>query len=136
MSTDMLSAGAVHYVAMDAANGIIPKKGDKYRNKYFVILGVDSNGNAFGGVIFNSRVNPKVPLQHRLYHFPISGHSYSFLKYNSFIDCSTLMTVQVSALSKTTFCGTLSEEHLDSVLTSVRECGTIPAFKLKRYGII
>lgn len=136
MSTDMLSAGAVHYVAMDAANGIIPKKGDKYRNKYFVILGVDSNGNAFGGVIFNSRVNPKAPLQHRLYHFPISGYSYSFLSHDSFIDCSTLMTVQVSALSTTTFCGTLSEEHLDSVLTSVRECGTIPAFKLKRYGII
>lgn len=136
MPTDMLSAGAVHYVAMDKANGIIPKKGDKYRNKYFVILGVDSNGNAFGGVIFNSNVNPKAPFQHRLYHFPISGHSYSFLKHNSFIDCSTLMTVQVSALSTTTFCGTLSEEHLDSVLTSVRECRTIPAFKLKRYGII
>lgn len=136
MPTDMLSAGAVHYVAMDEANGIIPKKGDKYRNKYFVILGVDSNGNAFGGVIFNSDSNRRVPLQHWLYHFPISGHSYSFLKHNSFIDCSTLMTVQVSALSKTTFRGRLSVEHLDSVLTSVRECGTIPAFKLKRYGII
>ena len=136
MPTDMLSAGAVHYVAMDEANGIIPKKGDKYRNKYFVILGVDSNGNAFGGVIFNSDSNSRVPLQHWLYHFPISGHSYSFLKHNSFIDCSTLMTVQVSALSKTTFRGRLSVEHLDSVLTSVRECGTIPDFKLKRYGII
>lgn len=136
MPTDMLSAGAVHYVAMDEANGITLKKGAKYRNKYFVILGVDSNGNAFGGVIFNSNSNPRVPLQHWLYHFPISGHSYSFLKHNSFIDCSTLMTVQVSALSTTTFCGTLSEEHLDSVLTSVRECRTIPAFKLKRYGII
>ena len=136
MPTDMLSAGAVHYVAMDEANGITLKKGAKYRNKYFVILGVDSNGNAFGGVIFNSDSNRRVPLQHWLYHFPISGHSYSFLKHNSFIDCSTLMTVQVSALSKTTFRGRLSVEHLDSVLTSVRECGTIPAFKLKRYGII
>lgn len=136
MSTDMLSAGAVHYVAMDEANGITLKKGAKYRNKYFVILGVDSNGNAFGGVIFNSDSNRRVPLQHWLYHFPISGHSYSFLKHNSFIDCSTLMTVQVSALSKTTFRGRLSVEHLDSVLTSVRECGTIPVFKLKRYGII
>lgn len=136
MPTDMLSAGAVHYVAMDEANGLTLKNGAKYRNKYFVILGVDSNGNAFGGVIFNSRVNPKAPLQHRLYHFPISGHSYRFLSHDSFIDCSTLMTVQVSALSTTTFRGTLSVEHLDSVLTSVRECGTIPAFKLKRYGII
>lgn len=136
MPTNMLSAGAVHYVAMDKANGIIPKKGDNYRNKYFVILGVDGNGNAFGGVIFNSKVNPKAPLQHQLYHFPIKEHSYSFLSRDSFIDCSTLMTVQVSALSTTTFCGTLSEEHLDSVLTSVRECRTIPAFKLKRYGII
>ena len=136
MPAKMLSAGAVHYVAMDEANGLTLKDGAKYRNKYFVILGVDSNGNAFGGVIFNSDSNLRVPLQHWLYHYPISGHSYGFLKHNSFIDCSTLMTVQVSALSTTTFRGTLSEEHLDSVLTSVRECGTIPAFKLKRYGII
>lgn len=136
MPTDMLSAGAVHYVAMDEANGLTLKNGDQYRNKYFVILGVDSNGNAFGGVIFNSKVNPKAPLQHRLYHFPVSRHSYGFLLHDSFIDCSTLMTVQVSALSTTTFRGTLSEEHLESVLTSVRECRTIPAFKLKRYGII
>lgn len=136
MPTDMLSAGAVHYVAMDEANGLTLKDGAKYRNKYFVILGVDSNGNAFGGVVFNSRVNPKVPLQHQLYHFPISRSSYSFLSHDSFIDCSTLMTVRTSSLSSGTFRGTLSEEHLDSVRTSVRECGTIPAFKLKRYGII
>lgn len=121
---------------MDEANGLTLKDGAKYRNKYFVILGVDSNGNAFGGVVFNSRVNPKVPLQHQLYHFPISRSSYSFLSHDSFIDCSTLMTVRTSSLSSGTFRGTLSEEHLDSVRTSVRECGTIPAFKLKRYGII
>lgn len=43
--------GDVYRIKMDNTNGITPKPGDDSRNKFFVVLGFDSEGNAYGGVI-------------------------------------------------------------------------------------
>ncbi len=136
MDAGVTSIGSVHYIAMDRANGIVPKDGYSSRNKFFVILGWDDSGNAYGGVVFNSGVNQKLPYNVRLYHYPIGKSAYSFLSHNSFIDCTSLMRVCGSQLSSATFCGALTQEHLECVLGAVREAGTISAIKLRMYGII
>ncbi len=136
MDVGVTSIGSVHYVALDRANGIVPKDGYSSRNKFFVILGWDDQGNAYGGVVFNSRVNLKLPYNIQLYHYPIRKSAYSFLTHDSFIDCTSLMRVCGSQLTSATFRGALSQEHLEYVLGAVRESGTIPAIKLRMYGII
>lgn len=132
----MNTKGSIHYIAMDQANGITPKNGYPSRNKFFVILGWDDKGNAYGGVVFNSRVNLKLPRDIQMYQYPIDKNDYSFLSHDSFIDCSSLMRVHESQLSVGTFRGTLSQEHLELILGAVREAGTIPPIKLRMYGII
>lgn len=134
--SEIVSIGSIHYITMGKTNGITPKDGYPSRNKYFVILGQDKAGYLYGGVVINSRINQKLPVHIQMYHYPISKASYAFLSHDSFIDCSTLMSVPASQLSTNTLCGELTPEHLGYVLDAVRQSGTIPPIKLREYGII
>lgn len=136
MDSEVTSIGSVHYITMDGSNGIIPKGGYPSRNKFFVILGLDDQGNAYGGVVFNSRVNQKLPVEVQRYHYPIGKSAYTFLSRNSFVDCTTLMRVCASQLSLATFRGVLNREDLEYVVGAVCESGMTPAVKLRMYGII
>lgn len=43
-----VKVGDVYEITMTEANGIKPKPGDVSRDKYFVVLGFDSEGVAYG----------------------------------------------------------------------------------------
>lgn len=57
LASRMVKVGDVYEMTMTEANGIKPKGGDSSRDKYFIVLGFDSNGTAYGDVIINSRIN-------------------------------------------------------------------------------
>ena len=40
-----IEIGNVYRIQMDKSNGITPKPGDTSRNKFFVVLGFDEEGN-------------------------------------------------------------------------------------------
>ena len=48
--------GDVFLIEMDSQGGVTPKDGALTRNKFFVVLGFDNEGNVYGGVIINSRI--------------------------------------------------------------------------------
>ena len=134
--SEIVSIGSIHYITMGKTNGITPKDGYPSRNKYFVILGQDKAGYLYGGVVINSRINQKLPVIYRCITTLSPKASYAFLSHDSFIDCSTLMSVPASQLSTNTLCGELTPEHLGYVLDAVRQSGTISLIKLREYGII
>ena len=45
LAQDNLNVGDVHLLNLDQKNGITPKAGDATRNKFFIILGFDNEGN-------------------------------------------------------------------------------------------
>jgi len=51
MVRQTVDVGDVFLVEMDRSDGITPKDGDETRKKFFVVLGFDDEGNAYGGVI-------------------------------------------------------------------------------------
>lgn len=61
MKPSEIKIGDVFRITMNKANGITPKPGDNSRDKFFVVLGFDENGNVYGGVIFNSYININLP---------------------------------------------------------------------------
>ncbi len=79
--------GDVYEITMTEANGIKPKPGDESRDKYFVVLGFDSSGAAYGGVIINSHINSNLPGYIKMYHMPVKQSKYPFYMYYSFVDC-------------------------------------------------
>ena len=88
MKPSEIKIGDVFFVTMNKANGVVPKPGDTSRDKFFVVLGFDNDGNVYGGVIFNSFINMNLPLNVRAMQHLIKGESYDFLSYDSYIDCS------------------------------------------------
>ena len=46
---------------MGKANGITPQGDYETRRKFFIVLGFDDEGNVYGGVVVNSRLNSRLP---------------------------------------------------------------------------
>lgn len=64
-------------------------KNDDGRNKYFVLLGQDSEGNALGFVLIDTEINPYLPQRRKDLHYTLLASKYLFLKgKNRFVDCS------------------------------------------------
>lgn len=91
-----VKVGNVYRIKMTEANGIKPKQGDDSRNKFFVVLGYDDEGNIYGGVIINSAINQNIAPAIKDLQMPIKCARYKFLDHDSFVDCSRLKTVPVS----------------------------------------
>ena len=126
--------GDVFYINLTKEEGIIPKEGET-RNKFYIILGFDDFGNAYGGVIINSHINRNMPMHIQKCHMPISQQKYSFLNYNSFIDCSKLFIVSKQKLKIDLFRGKLNEEDLNLAIGTLMESETANKMLLKKFHI-
>lgn len=54
---DEVRLGDVYKIELSKADGIILKNGYDTRDKFFVVLGFDEQGNVYGGILFNSKIN-------------------------------------------------------------------------------
>lgn len=131
-----LQVGEVHKIPLTQADGITPKDGDASREKFFIILGFDNEGNVIGGVVINSNINYNLPPQISDYMLPVRKSQYPFLHHDSFINCSHIITANRSKFSSHTFRGNIdSQEMLGLIIGAVKESPTINKMQLKRFGI-
>ena len=136
MKPSEVKIGDVFFVTMNKANGVVPKTGDTSRDKFFVVLGFDNDGNVYGGVIFNSFINMNLPPNVRAMQHLIKGESYDFLSYDSYIDCSSIKIVKKNKLLKSTSLGTLEEKDITLVCDKIKSNSRINKAELKRFGLI
>ena len=57
----VVEEGDVYRMCLDGREGIVGKDGAGSRNKFFVLIGKDSEGNAFGFFLINTNINPSLP---------------------------------------------------------------------------
>lgn len=130
-----VKVGDVFRIKMDMTNGIVPKKGDDSRNKYFIVLGFDSEGNAYGGVIINSRINECVPQAIRDLHMPIKCSVYPFLEHDSFVDCSKLKTANAAKFCLWKYLGAIEQDMVELIIGTIRESPNETAEHLAMFGL-
>lgn len=133
---DTVKVGNVYRLNLDRKSGIIPKPGDLTRNKFFVVLGFDADGNIYGGVIFNSGINPNISTLHKMYHMPIKADDYNFLDHDSFVDCLTLITASPEEFVAGSYLGDMTQDHMDLIIDTVKESPLITQQTLIDYGIL
>lgn len=80
-----INIGDVHLLNLDRTNGITPKNGDATRNKFFIVLGFDNEGNVIGGLVINSKINYNLPSTVTDYQLPIAVEQCSFLQHNLYL---------------------------------------------------
>lgn len=135
VAKDSIKVGNVYRIKMDERNGIKPKVGDNSRNKFFIILGFDSEGNVYGGVIINSCINPKIPQSMKDWHIPIKCSQYSFLDYDSFVDCSKLKTANIDKFRYWEFLGAFSLEDVRLVIGALKSSPNETQERLVAFGL-
>ncbi|MBR8706804.1 hypothetical protein IX307_000848 [Bacteroides pyogenes] len=136
MKPSEIKIGDVFRITMNKANGVVPKPGDTSRNKYFVVLGFDDDGNVYGGVIFNSYININLPPFVQAMQHPVKGKDYEFLSHDSYIDCSSIKAVKKNKLLKSSSLGTLNTEDISSVCEKIKHNSRISKIELKRFGLL
>ena len=92
--------GDVYKIELSKADGIIPKNGYNTRYKFFVVLGFDEQGNIYGGILFNSKINQNLPTLIKEYHMPILAKDYPFLTHDSFLNCTKIFPATSTHLMK------------------------------------
>lgn len=134
---DNIKIGDVHMLVLDKSNGITPKDGKETRNKFFIILDFDKDGNVIGGLVINSHINYKLPSSVTDYQLPISVKQCPFLEHNSFVNCSRLITANKNKFGRTTYRGEIADIKLmEQIVNTVKESPTVNKKILKDFGII
>lgn len=136
MKPSEIKIGDVFRITMNRANGITPKPGDNSRDKFFVVLGFDGNGNVYGGVIFNSYVNINLPPFVQAMQHLVKGDDYEFLSHDSYIDCSSIKTVKKSKLLKSNSLGILDTGDVSKVCEKIKSNSRISKVELRRFGLL
>lgn len=85
-----MHVGDVYRMKLTPEEGIIPKhKDENDRNKYFIVIGKDDEGNTIGFVLINSHINQGIPQIIKNLHYPLKKEKYAFLNNKDrFVDCS------------------------------------------------
>ncbi len=135
LATTTVKVGDVYEITMTEANGIKPKPGDTSRDKYFVVLGFDSEGYVYGGVIINSKINKNLPAYIKMYHMPIKQSKYNFLKHDSFVDCVQLKRADPRKFNEWNYLGELDEYDIELIKGTIKESPRESPENLARYGL-
>lgn len=134
---DHLKIGDIHIISLDERNGITPKNGKNVRDKFFIVLGFDAQGNVIGGLVINSKINYNLPPNVTDYQLPITVAQCPFLKHDSFVNCSRLITASRTKFSVETYRGEIADNALRTlILATVKESPTVNKRMLEIFGII
>ena len=135
LASRTVKVGDVYEMTMTEANGIRPKAGDSSRDKYFIVLGFDSDGVAYGGVIINSQINKNLPAHLKMYHMPIRRSKYPFLRYDSFVDCVRLKVAFPQKFNEWKYLGEIDEYDVGLIIGTVKESPAESVERLARFGL-
>lgn len=109
-------------------------------SKYFAVMGISDDCVA-GFFFINSNIHPSLlhkPEQFAM-QYPLKHCDYSFLKYDSFLCATNILTKKRKDLAesikreKTSIIGDLKEEHLEEILDMVRKSKLFSKIDKKKY---
>lgn len=128
--------GDVYKIELSKADGIIPKNGYDTRDKFFVVLGFDEQGNVYGGILFNSKINQNLPTLIKEYHMPILAKDYPFLTHDSFLNCTKIFPATSTHLMKGEKLGCINTADFELICSTVCSYPNAVPLELKRFGLI
>lgn len=138
LTQDNIKVGDVYMLTLNENDGITPKNGENTRNKFFVVLGFDENGDVIGGLVINSKINRNLPDIITYYYFPVTTRQCPFLSHDSFVNCTNLIRAKREKFNRTAYRGTIDNksELMSQIIETVKESPTINKQMLKDVGII
>lgn len=136
LKANNIEIGNVYLTPMDESSGITPKDGELFKPKFFIVLGIDDEGNLYGGTVINSTINKNLNQIKRDYHYPIKYENYDFLEHDSFVNCAELKILTIEQITKGKFVGCIEETELSLIKSAVVESPYNRTDMLKSFHLI
>lgn len=133
--------GAVFRMHLGDKEGVKGKNvGDDGRNKYFVVMGHDSEGNAIGFVLVDSNINPNLPKKRQNAHYKILAKNNAFLNgTDRYVDCSDFKQISkkrfAELFGKDKAKGNIDPVDLQAIKKMTAEYEDASPKLLKRFGL-
>lgn len=133
----IIRPGGIFRLRFYIRDGITPKfPGEEFRDKFFVVLGIDDDKNLIGFLFVNTNDHKDYGPAYNDLQKKILKSDYSFLDHDSYIDCSELQKMKIErfsdALSRGT-CDVLTQNDLDIVRALLTENHSVK--ELRKYNI-
>lgn len=131
----------VYRMKLTPNEGVKPKeKEDEGRNKFFVVLGEDIDGNIIGFVLINSHINPYLTDEVKDLHYPISKNEYPFLDgVNRFVDCNKIKRITRKRFDelfkRDSKKGEINEYDFNLIVETLKSSPSVTPKELKRLGL-
>ena len=138
----VVSEGDVYRMKLDSREGIVGKNsGDISRNKYFVVIGHDVDGNAIGFFVVNTTINPYINEERKRCHLKIDSQKYEFLEgVDRYVDCSALKTISkerfAELFASDKLKSKIDEFDLSAIKSTASSYRNADMGLLKRFGIV
>ncbi|MBQ6069993.1 MAG: hypothetical protein IJK84_10870 [Bacteroidales bacterium] len=131
--------GSVYRMRFYPSDGVTPKNaGDTFRDKYFVILGKDAEGNYVALSLINTEINDNLKSVIGPWQYSIAAADYGFLKgKDRFVDCYKMKETGVGRIvSDGEYIGIVSENDLEAIKKLVVGSPVASVAKMKQYGLL
>lgn len=83
-----IEVGNVYRIPLGRKDGLTVAQEDELRSKYFIVIGIDSEGTIYGGLLISSKPPKNVPLTISMYQYPVKAEKNCFLNWDSWINCT------------------------------------------------
>ena len=131
-----IQVGSVYKMTFYPHDGITPKgEHATNRDKYFVVVGIDSEGNYIGVSIINTNVNINFARSIAPYQHCIYPNKYDFLRGQyRFIDCYKLRELEKERIvSDAEYIACLDSEDINRVRQLLKTSPTIDKYTIEQY---
>lgn len=133
-----VKSGSVFRMRFYPQDGVVPKdESDTSRDKYFVILGKDSEGGYVALSLINTEINENLKKRIGVFQYQIDSSNYDFLNgKDRFIDCYDMKEVASERIvNQGDYAGLISETDMKAIVKLVNDSPIVSVAKLRRYGI-
>lgn len=123
----------------DENDGLVLKNRNVSQSKFFIVIGIDTDGGTIGFLYINSKNYQSLTAETKSTHMEISMCMYPFLDRDSFIDCSDINVMVVARFQSARARGkivSLYDEDLENIKSILISNPTAIPKKLRRFGLI
>lgn len=132
-----IEIGNVYEILLGKKDGLTVAHEDKMLPKYFIVIGFDTEGNIYGGLLISSDQPKNVPHALLMYQYSVKVENNTFLKWDSWVNCTKIYKSSQDKLTINNFLGCLDDESLYYIISAIldEDNPVITNKERKRYNI-
>lgn len=114
-----IEIGNVYRIPLGRKDGLTVLHEEEILSKYFIVIGTDVQGNVYGGLLISSEPPKNIPHTILMYQYQVKAENNTFLKWDSWVNCTKIYKSSQDKLTIKNFLGCLDEESRYYIISAI-----------------